>query len=214
MEYIDLLNLFIGKYKNFFSQLILSSMSDNESFIEMYNDNHEVSMNVSEALSEDNIYNSKRINIISEIPMNENFISKKSLFKRMPILPCDPVPDMTYEKGHWYYIVFAPFNKGYDPDYNAFDYIRKYIKKYFKADTYVITRERISAKVHFNVLFHCESDSLVRDYGGKSLTRFKLNVQFLNTHRDRKTVYQYITKEYYKLQQQWTRYCDFDYKIV
>lgn len=211
MEYIDLLNLFIGKYKNFFSQLILSSMSDNESFIEMYNDPREA--NESEARNEANIYN-KGINIISEIPMNENFISKKCLFKRMPRLPCDPVPDMTYEQGHWYFVVYKPFDKGYDPDYNAFDYIRKYIKKYFKADTYVITRERISAKVHFNVLLHCDNDSLVRDYCGKNVTRFKLNVQYLNTHRDRKLVYEYITKEYYKLQQQWTRYCDFDYKIV
>ena len=53
-----------------------------------------------------------------------------------------------------YYLVFKPFNKTYNKDFNAIDYIRKYITKKVGNDVVnmLIAREINETKVHYNVI--------------------------------------------------------------
>lgn len=138
-------------------------------------------------------------------------IPKKPLFAKWPRLACDVVPQRTYEQGQWYYLVFKPTDKGYDLEYNALDYIRKFISKQNKVNCYVITRERISAKVHWNVLINCEKDLTM--YADHPTQRFYIHVDYLAGLGDRTRVYNYITKEYYVNHIEWNRYYDYDYKL-
>lgn len=135
----------------------------------------------------------------------------KKLFKNMPRLLCDPIPQRTYEIGEWYYLVFKPYNGTYDPEYNALDYIRKFLSKSNLVNCYVITRERISSKIHWNVLVNCTKDLMI--YHDHPTQKFFIHAQVCPKPCDRSKVYDYITKEYYVNHLEWNRRLDYEYKM-
>lgn len=135
------------------------------------------------------------------------------LYKVMPRLPCDPVPLDTIEDSTWYYMVFKPFNDRYDPAYNGLDYVRKFVTSNKKTNAYVITRERNAAKVHYNVLINVNNSVDMTKYDNHPTQKYMISsVMVGNTIDDRKRVYVYITKEYYKDCIPWELHCDYSYK--
>lgn len=121
-------------------------------------------------------------------------------------LACDVLCDIDNET-NWYLIVFVPYDKNYDPNFNANDWIRKNYTK--GSNYYLITRESAS-KVHWNLLVN--SDEPVERFHLKATQKFKLFVQKVNygTHP---RVYKYITKDYYEKGLPWELYKDFSFKI-
>lgn len=158
------------------------------------------------------IYNDTPDEIIEEV-CQKIYMKRKPLFLIRPRLKCDVVPEYSIEgESKWYFLVFKPFNKSYDPNYNGMDFVRKWITTKLAPVTYVITRERLSAKIHYNVLLNCAID--VNKYHDHNLMKFRMYVEYLPDLINRMRVYKYITKEYYVNMIDWERYHDYQYRLI
>lgn len=101
--------------------------------------------------------------------------------------------NICFNKFHdnWWYLVFCPLNKGYNPDWLAFDHIRLKVCK-DKDCSYLITREKNSRKVHWNLLINTVAD--LSAYEDSHTNKFFIHVDKI-TCFSVKRVYDYITKE-------------------
>jgi len=127
-------------------------------------------------------------------------------------LPCDIIPhykEQNVYKGRymWYLLVFKPLNSNYDPAYNALDWIR--IKFARLAECYVITKETLAEKIHWNLLIYTNDD--MTGYHELRSPRYMIYSQEVT--KSPLNVYQYITKEYYENGLLWEIYIDFNYYI-
>lgn len=88
--------------------------------------------------------------------------------------PSWPVVKRSYES-QLHYMVFKPFNKTYDPDYDAMDHIRKKICSLGNIDMYIIVREIKATKIHYHAMVW--SDSPLFMLHEKQTNRFRIHYQ-------------------------------------
>lgn len=102
--------------------------------------------------------------------------------------------ERSYERPYkWYFMVFKPFDKSYERDYDfyqstaSFDHIKK---KLGAVSFYLFTREIFAAKTHVNVLVCSKRDlSSLHD---KKTNKFWI---FSKPAKERRDVFEYIIKE-------------------
>ena len=88
-----------------------------------------------------------------------------------------PIVNRSYETQTLHYMVFKPFNSNYDPDFNGIEHIRKYLSgRKINPEAMIITREIMSAKVHYNVMIWvCEDHDFYLE--GKQTSRYRISHQ-------------------------------------
>lgn len=106
-----------------------------------------------------------------------------------------------------YYLVFKPFDKGYDPDFIAYDHI---IRKLGALEDYIITREINATKVHYNVMAWSTRD-LTKLNDGQT-NKYKISSQLVKTYLDKYTVYDYCFKE--SKERYFHHYLDYVYRVI
>lgn len=125
-------------------------------------------------------------------------------------LPCDTVLHHVARRGRqWYYLVFVPYDKNYNEYYNAFDFIRRGYCRGSPGFQYVATKEK-ATKVHWNLLICTDYDMM--SFHLKATRRFKVFAQTV-TLGEHPLVYNYITKDYYRVyENNWVLYDHYIYK--
>lgn len=114
---------------------------------------------------------------------NYNFMSDKILFYAA----------RCYENAEAFYMVFKPFDVNYDFHFNGSEHIRKYIYSKVKPHLYILTREIIATKVHYNVFVWVPKGSF--NFHDKHTSKYMINSQYLKTYGDRHNVLEYMIKE-------------------
>lgn len=125
-------------------------------------------------------------------------------------LPCDIILSHTARRGRsWYYLVFVPYDKNYDEQYNALDFIRRGYCKGSPGFQYVCTKEK-ATKVHWNLLI-C-TDYNMMEFHMKATRKYKVFAKLVNPG-EHSLVYNYITKDYYRIYDlNWILYEHYMYK--
>lgn len=102
-----------------------------------------------------------------------------------------PLQDMKH-----YFVVFKPFNKKYNSNYDGMDHVRKALGD---CKAMIITREIRSAKVHYNALIATTQNFIEKHE--KNTSRYMMYVKsldhknFLDTVHACNSVHEYIIKE-------------------
>lgn len=107
-----------------------------------------------------------------------------------------------------YFMTFKPFNKNYDPKFNALDHVRKkiYLHNSGHIKAVIISREITAKKVHYNAIVF--STKCLLNLDNKQTNRFKIYCKMIDKNTE-SVVHEYITKE------SKTRYFEKnDYKII
>lgn len=104
-------------------------------------------------------------NIVLHKPLFTNNTSYGRLYKLF-----EPYLKRSYEMPQkWYYIVFKPFNRGYDPQYNGLDECRKKLKGCLD---YILTCEVLATKKHYHALVLSTQD--LTTMHDKNTKRYKI----------------------------------------
>lgn len=132
-----------------------------------------------------------------------NGISTKYPLYRSAIL------ERTYETPYnWYLLVFKPFNDSYERCLNwyLFKGIDQCRKKLGRCESYLMTREIDSTKVHVNAVA-CTSFDLTLYHNKNYCNKYKMHVQQLLSPFDREKAVDYIIKE--SSTRPWREYLDY-----
>lgn len=99
----------------------------------------------------------------------------------------------TYENAQHYYIVLKPYTR-YNSKECDFVRIEKNLRRRFKYDRILITREILAKRIHYNILI--TSGSNICSIHDKTFTKnFKANVQLVDKIEDLPDIIKYMTKE-------------------
>jgi len=125
-------------------------------------------------------------------------------------LPCDSILQTPYKLTRkWHYLVFVPYDKNYDPTYNAHDFIRKNYCKGLDGYHFVITKES-ATKIHWNLLINTSHN--MEAFHMKATKHFKIFHQEVKIN-EHVNVYHYITKDYYDDPvKDWIQYIDYSFR--
>lgn len=92
-----------------------------------------------------------------------------------------------------YYLVFKPFDKNYDPGFNAIRHILRKLKGHWL--DIIITREILASKVHYNVLLFDDEGVELHE---KQTNRYYIFCQKLASVSDKHYVHEYMVKEVHR----------------
>lgn len=92
-----------------------------------------------------------------------------------------------------YYLVFKPFNKSYNKDFNGLDHIRKFIARNTQIFRMLITREIEEKKVHYNVIIKTINPIALHNV---NTNKYKIHQQLIPESADHiSNTLSYILKE-------------------
>jgi len=129
--------------------------------------------------------------------------TNRDIFKQFKESIEDTEEDYTF-----YLLTFCPLNSNYNPEYNAIDYIRRHYTS--SSNYYLITKEVMETKVHYNLLISSNNTMLV--HHGKRASKFYIHAKEIKLNEQLR-VFKYITKEYYEQKLLWKPYKDYLYYI-
>lgn len=111
-------------------------------------------------------------------------------------LPSWHVINRSYEPKdmNLYSMTFKPFNKTYDPTFNAIDHIKKKIKSKCEVECLVITREILATKVHYHAMLFTKNNLMGPLLNGKQTNKFRITCKVAN-YFDKFQIHEYIIKE-------------------
>lgn len=142
------------------------------------------------------IYNKSCPNCASIMP-EYNIFNRHywQLFNR--IIPEKWQYPRSYEGCATYYIVFSPLNNKIDLP-NDLQRIEKFCRTNFKYQRFIITREILATRIHYNVMLTSNKNVVL--FNGKIKQKFYLDVQVVPNRYEQEKVVHYMLKESKKRQ--------------
>lgn len=126
-----------------------------------------------------------------EIILKENLFNRY-FYNLSTKIPDEFKVDRTYEGALNYYIVFAPLSTHIDRKTDMKD-IEKYCRDKYAYERICVSREKISKRIHYNVLITTKKNPL--EQNGRIVKKYYMNVQHVSNLGGVKKVLQYILKE-------------------